>query len=271
VVAAGHVVVTEVQKPAADLNDLVRRYWETTPNGTAPAVAGPKPADPEEWFRGIEERRYRLEPFIHSIAQFTRHRGERVLEVGVGVGTDHLQWARAGARCAGVDITDAGVEITRQRLAAEGLTSDLRRTDAERLPFEADSFDLVYSWGVIHHSDRPDSIIGEIRRTLRPGGRFIGMMYHRHSAVAVRMWLRHALLAGRPSRSLGDVLWHHMESVGTKAYTRRELLTLFDDYCDVRLQTLVTAYDRERLPGALANVIPSRFGWFIVIDARKPE
>jgi 2-polyprenyl-3-methyl-5-hydroxy-6-metoxy-1,4-benzoquinol methylase len=72
-------------------------------------------------------------------------------EVGVGAGTDHLQWARAGALCHGVDLTDAAIETTRARLAHYGFTSELRRVDAETLPFPDDTFDVVWSWGVIHH------------------------------------------------------------------------------------------------------------------------
>jgi ubiquinone/menaquinone biosynthesis C-methylase UbiE len=223
------------------------------------------------WFERIEERRYRLEPFIHAYAQFTRHRGQRLLEVGVGAGTDHLQWARAGAECSGVDITEAAIDITRGRLAAEGLASNLQQADAENLPFPDAEFDLVYSWGVIHHSARPEKVIAEIRRTLRPGGRFIGMMYHRHSAVALRTWIRHGLLAGKPRRSLSDDVWHHMESIGTKAYTERELRELLGGFEALHLETIVTPYDREKLPSAIGGLIPSRFGWFIAIDACKPS
>jgi SAM-dependent methyltransferase len=255
--------------PESDLNELVRRYWQTTPNGTAPGVAGTRSRDARVWFEGIEQRRYDLEPFIHSAAQFTRHHGQRILEVGVGAGTDHLQWARAGAVCSGVDITTAAIELTRERLAIEGFTSDLRETDAERLPFENGQFDIVYSWGVIHHAERPAVVLAEIHRVLRPGGRLIAMMYHRYSAVAIRLWIRHGLLAGRPRRSLTDVVWHHMESIGTKAYTLTELRNLLADFHDVKLSRLATPYDRERIPKPIGRLIPDAFGWFVVIDARK--
>jgi SAM-dependent methyltransferase len=252
------------------LNELVRLYWQTTPNGTAPELAGERSSLAQAWFDGIEQRRYELEPFIHSAAQFTRHRGERILEIGVGAGTDHLQWARAGAVCAGVDITAAAIELTRERLQVEGLTSDLREADAELLPFADSQFDVAYSWGVIHHAERPAAILAEIHRVLRPGGRLIAMMYHRHSAVVARLWVRHALLDGRPRRSLAEVVWHHMESIGTKAYTIAELRQLLGAFDDVRLTRVATPYDRQHLPKAVGRLIPNSFGWFVVIDARKP-
>src|SRR5271154_2615001 len=102
------------------LNGIVRSYWEQEPCGTGPAVVGEIPRHSLAWFNQVEELRYSVEPMIHAVAQFTRHHGKKVLEVGVGAGTDHLQFARAGAECHGVDLTDAGIETTRQRLALHG-------------------------------------------------------------------------------------------------------------------------------------------------------
>jgi SAM-dependent methyltransferase len=95
--------------------------------------------------------------------------------------------------------------------------------DAENLPFRSDSFDLGYSFGVLHHS--PDTIkaIGELVRVIRPGGELKMMLYNRHSIYAVNQWVKHALLKARPWKSIAQVIFNHMESIGTKAYTRREL------------------------------------------------
>jgi SAM-dependent methyltransferase len=111
--------------------------------------------------------------------------------------------------------------------------------------------------------------VREIRRVLRPGGRFIGMLYARHSLLALRFWVRHALLAGRPWRSLADVLWHHMESTGTKAYTRRELRDLFGSFSRVELVKLVTPYDTARLPAFVAGTVPDALGWNIAVRADR--
>lgn len=247
----------------------VREYWEQEPCGTGQSVTAGSTPLTLEWFERVEAHRYEIEPMIHAVAQFTRWRGRKMLEVGVGAGTDHLQWARAGCECHGVDLTDAGIETTRQRLSRYGLASRLQRVNAEVLPFDDASFDLVYSWGVIHHSDDPQKIVEEIHRVLRPGGTFIGMMYARRSLVALRYWALHGLFKGRPWRSLSDVLWHHMESVGTKAYTHRELRRMFGRFADVRTQSHLTTYDTHRLPAWLTQFFPDRAGWFISIRARK--
>jgi ubiquinone/menaquinone biosynthesis C-methylase UbiE len=257
------------QPSTQPFNAQVRDFWEREPCGTGELVTGSQPRLTREWFEQVEEHRYRVEPFIHSIAQFTRHHGRRILEVGVGAGTDHLQWARAGTDLHGVDLTDAAIETTRARLAIYGLSSKLRRVDAEILPFPDGSFDVVYSWGVIHHSADPERIVGEILRVLRPGGQFIGMLYGRHSVVAFQNWVRFALLTGKPWRTFRDVIWHHMESIGTKCYTVPELRRMFAAFSDVRLQPMITSYDCQRIPRLIHRFLPDDWGWFIAVTATR--
>ena len=251
------------------LNDEVRRYWEQSPCGTSCQVTGDLAVGSLAWFERIEEHRYNIEPFIHSVAQFTRHHGKKMLEIGVGAGTDHLQWARAGVQCYGVDLTEAAIKITKARLSLYGFESNLQRIDAEVLPFADESFDLVYSWGVLHHSERPECIIQEIKRVLKPGGDFIGMMYNRHSLNVLRNWIRHALLTMKPWCSFSDVIWRHMESVGTKAYTISELQELFLGFSIFSAKPLVTIYDTFRWPVYLSQFFPDEWGWFITLRATK--
>ncbi|MBV9466638.1 MAG: class I SAM-dependent methyltransferase, partial [Solirubrobacterales bacterium] len=122
----------------------VRDYWEAEPCGSHRASAEPGTTS---YFEQVERARYELEPFIPEFAQFEHWRGRDVLEVGVGMGTDFVRFARAGARLRGIDLTQAAVDNARRRLALEGLEADVERGDAEALAFEDHSFDLVYSWG----------------------------------------------------------------------------------------------------------------------------
>lgn len=251
------------------LNTKVRSYWEAGACGTSEAVVGDLHENTHEWFAQIEEHRYRVEPFIHSVAQFTRFHGKKILEIGVGAGTDHLQWARAGAESYGVDLTDQAIETTRAHLKSHGLKSNLQRIDAEQLPFDDETFDLVYSWGVIHHSEHPDKIIAEIRRVLKPNGRFVGMLYARYSLSVLRLWIKNALLTGKPWRSLSDVLYHHQESIGTKAYTVRELQELFCEFRSISAWKIITPHDKHRLPNWITKYLPNVWGWFIALRATK--
>jgi ubiquinone/menaquinone biosynthesis C-methylase UbiE len=251
------------------LNDVVEAYWQAEPCGTSPDIVGDLERGSREWFDRIEEHRYTAEPCIHSVALFTRHHGKRVLEIGVGAGTDHLQWARAGADLYGVDLTKAGISTTRRHLEVYGMRSNLQKVDAEKLPFADATFDIVYSWGVIHHSEKPETILAEVHRVLKPGGQFIGMFYHRPSLVSLRVWLKYGLFAGKPWRSFADVLYHHVESTGTKAYTVGEMQRMFGAFRETSVTPIVTVYDTRKLPAWIANNVPRRFGWFLAIKAQR--
>ena len=251
------------------LNDDVRSYWEKGACGTKKVEVGETEKFSPAWFENVESNRYKVEPFIHSVAQFTRHHGKKLLEIGVGAGTDHLQWARAGLDCHGVDLTDEAIETTRRRLEIYGLSSNLQRMDAETLPFENNSFDVVYSWGVIHHSEQPDKIIAEIHRVLKKEGVFIGMMYGRYSLASLRMWITYALRKGKPWRSFADVIWNHMESIGTKAYTVPELKSLFSAFNEFEGTPITTSAELNNLPKWISRFIPSSWGFFIAIKAQK--
>lgn len=250
--------------------EAVRRYWDVAPCGTAD-VAGEEEARKH---RELERIRYEREPFIERFARFEDARGWRLLEVGVGAGTDHLRFARSGALCTGVDLSDVSLETTRRRIAAEGLSSDLRVADAENLPFSDGAFDIVYSWGVIHHTPDTRRAAREILRVLRGGGRFCVMVYNKHSLLAAQAWLIHAALRGSPRRSFADVLAHHVESPGTKAYTKLEARDLFEGATSRRVETVVTPYDmrigrRRFLPQWTWRGVPRRLGWFHVVIGTK--
>lgn len=256
-------------KSAISGNTRVRAFWEQQTCGTEAAVVGDLSRHSRAWFERVERFRYEVEPYIHAHAQFTRHRGKTILEVGVGAGTDHLQWARAGCKCHGVDLTDAAIETTRDHLALYGLESELRRVDAESLPYEDDRFDLIYSWGVIHHSTHPERLIQEIHRVLKPEGTFLGMMYNRHSMTALRFWVRFGLLRGRPWRSLTDIIAEHVESAGTKAYTVDELVRLFAAFRSFRARPVITVADTSDWPRWISRFFPDDWGWFTTLTATK--
>jgi ubiquinone/menaquinone biosynthesis C-methylase UbiE len=248
----------------------VRDYWDRAPCGT-PDVAH---LERIRRYAELERIRYEREPFIARFARFEQARGVKLLEVGVGAGTDHLQFARAGAVCTGVDLSATSLETARERLSAEGLTSHLQVADAEALPFPADTFELVYSWGVIHHTPDTRAAAREILRVLRPGGRFCVMVYNRHSLLALQAWVWFAALRGHPARSVSDVLAQHVESPGTKAYTAAEAGELFSGAREVKVDTVVTPYDlrvgrRRFLPSWLGHAVPNRVGWFHVVTGVK--
>lgn len=198
------------------LKEEVREFWNRSSCGELYAEG----TSPREQLEQQARTRYDLEPYLSDFAKFADGSGKDVLEIGVGMGADHLEWARALPRSlTGIDLTPRAIDFTRQRLALNAQTSDLRVADAENLPFNDDSFDLVYSWGVLHHSPDTPRALGEVLRVLRPGGVARLMIYHTYSMVGYMLWLRYGLLTGRPWRSLSYIYAHYLESPGTKAYT----------------------------------------------------
>jgi len=166
--------------------------------------------------------------FMHRVVEFQHWTGKKVLEVGCGMGIDLLQFARGGAEVYGVDLTEKGISLAKQRLSSAGSRASLCVGDAEDLPFRAGYFDLVYAWGVLHHTPEPERAIREIYRVLKPGGRLIAMLYHRHSLVALQTWLYYGLGHGRPWLSPSQIIAGRMESPGTKVVSREEAKNLFE-------------------------------------------
>lgn len=189
------------------------------------------------------EHRYRLEPYIPDFAGFSGVKGKKVLEIGVGLGADHQRFAEAGAELYGIDLTERAVKHTRTRLSEFGLQSQLAVGDAEQLDFPDGMFDWVFSWGVLHHSPNTVKAISEVHRVLRPGGEARIMIYHSRSALGLMLWLRYALLAGKPWRGLTSIYAEHLESPGTKAYSVDEAKVLFSAFRDVKIKTILTHGD----------------------------
>ncbi|HYG81806.1 MAG TPA: class I SAM-dependent methyltransferase, partial [Pyrinomonadaceae bacterium] len=160
------------------LKERVRAFWQQNPCGTKFSDA---PPGTRLFYERVEEHRYTKEWHIPAAADFAGARGLSVLEIGCGLGTDGAQFAQAGALYTGVDLTDAAVELAQKRFELFGLPGTFRTADAENLDFADESFDLVYSHGVLHHTPDTVKAVKEVHRVLKPGGRAVVMLYHRDS------------------------------------------------------------------------------------------
>lgn len=163
---------------AEQLKAQVRDFWNHNPCGLkfANVEFGTR-----EFFDAIEAHRYTTEGHIKEVVDFPRWKDKKVLEIGCGLGTDALQFARAGADYLGVDLTETAAQTTERRLRMYGVPGRTQVADAERLPFADNTFDLVYSHGVLHHTPDTEQAIREVHRVLRPGGTAMVMLYHRNS------------------------------------------------------------------------------------------
>ncbi len=273
-----------IESVATPLKEQIKAFWEANPCDVKEA----EPTLDEAYFSAFAQQRYRAHPYISSFADFEAAAGQRVLEVGVGVGTDFCRWAAAGAKAVGVDLTAQAVQLTTQHLHALNLFADVNLADCEDLPFADDSFDVVYSFGVLHHTPNTEQAIREVRRVLKPGGRICIMLYHKYSWVTLKVYMLHGVLALQPFASLDRLLADHMESQGTKAYTTAEVQAMFAAFEGVKVQPTLTCYDtwrgyetsprgffftlaRRLWPAWLVQQCGDRFGWNLLISGTKSD
>jgi len=237
--------------------NVIYDFWNDASCGEALLMHG---NTLKEKFENQLKTRYEWEPEILSFTQFEKYKGKKVLEIGVGLGADHQKWAEAGVYLYGIDLTERAVEMTGQRLEYLGLKSNLKVADAENLPFEDQTFDVVYSWGVLLYCPDMYKGISEVRRVLKPGGVAIVMLYHTYSFVGYMLWVRYALMRLRPFRSLRDIYFHHLESEGTQAFTAAEARDFFKYFSDIHIEInlthgdLLTSGAGQRHQGFLLNI-----------------
>ncbi len=266
-----------------NLKNDVKSFWNEASCGEKMFMDGFSKED----YLLQSKQKYELEPEIMKFAEFHRFNKKKTLEIGVGLGSEHQKLAEAGAILNGIDLTPRAIEHTRRRFNLLGLTSTLQVADAENLPFENDTFDAVFSWGVLHHTPDTPKAINEVHRVMKPGGFGKVMIYHTNSLIGYMLWIRYALLKGRPFLSLRYIYHHYLESPGTKAYTYNEARKLFSQFHAVSIDSLLTHGDLltsqagQRHKGAALNIARKfwprwlfrrfmpRHGLFLLISFQK--
>lgn len=156
----------------------VKSFWNTEACGTHYVKDA---VDEKDFFEKFRAFRDRTEWHIPLLVPFAEARDKEVLEIGTGNGADGVMFALHGANYTGVDLTEAALSATRRHFSAMGLSGRFQAENAEHLSFADESFDWVYSHGVLHHTPNIEAAIGEVYRVLKPGGKAIIMLYHRHS------------------------------------------------------------------------------------------
>jgi ubiquinone/menaquinone biosynthesis C-methylase UbiE len=284
----------------------VKRFWDSKPCQSDLS----QQKDRREYFEEISRKRFqRREWHIPIVARFDSFRGKDVLEIGCGIATDGLEFARNGANYFGVDLTPKSIELARERFGLFGVHGKFEVANAEeRLPFPDATFDHVYSFGVIHHSPAPERIVREIHRVLRPEGTLTVMLYNRNSInyyveiMFLRRLFRWSLLPKFMPRLLAAVTgfdrwkleghremlkkkilkeqWISMNTDGpfcplARVYNPKEATALFAEFGNVKQEVWEFNVDHwsfvgRIIPNSFAKWIGRRLGWHRMIYATKP-
>ena len=248
----------------------------------------------KEFFDRIDQEFYSWNKPLHNQKPFDKlfpydlYKGKKVLEIGCGLGTMLMNWAKNGANCTGVDLNPTSIEQSQKRFDLHGLTADIRLEDANQLPFEDNQFDYIWSWGVLHHSPNLEISIKELFRVLKPGGGFGVMLYNRKSLY---QWYMTDYVEGflhQESKFLSPLELNSRYGDGHKEegnphtwpVTKKEGLDLLHPFSsDANVRVLGTDLDcvlRLMLPG-LINLVPKivikalarRWGWSLWFHGTK--
>jgi len=259
-----------LQELKLENKEAIKQYWDNEPCGTRNI---PYPIGSFPYFQAIENRRYKLDHITEKY-NLIDYKGKHLLEVGCGIGTDLVQISRTGVHVTGMDISPKSVMMARENLRLFQCEGVVIEGDAENIPYKDCSFDVVKSWGVIHHLANPDKAISEIHRVLKPNGEVCVMLYHKPSLVVLQMWLAFGLFRLKPLRSIEDILANHHESLGTKAYTVKQVRDMFSEFKNLKIDLRATSYDlrywRDKyFPSWMVKLVPRQLGWYVIVQGQK--
>ena len=259
----------------------VFKFWNSSPCGTY--LADDLEPGTVAYFNKIDHLRYNVQPykydFIPTVAGFSESKGKTVLEIGCSVGTDLSQFAKNGAIVTGIDLTEEGIKLAKKRFEVLGLQGTLMTADAENLPFPDNSFDIVYSFGVLHHTpNTKHAINNEVFRVLKPGGKAVIGLYHKFSYNQLfliikairnpRLWkysmFQRLNLLTEANKDPNSTIHNPL----TKMYTCSEAKELFTNFTDVKTEVYWLNY-WGWLPKFLYNFLDRHFGWYLMITATK--
>ena len=181
------------------------------------------PVGTREFFDDLEDYRFDKLHYLPKLVDFNAYRGRTLLEVGCGIGTDLVRFARGGALVTGVDLSSTAIDLARRNFALHGVTaSELRVANGEALPYQDASFDVVYGHGVVQYTADAPTLIRECHRVLKPGGEAIFMVYNRVS------WLN-------AMSKLMKVQLEHEDAPVLKKYSSGEFKSLLSPFAEVRI------------------------------------
>ncbi len=249
----------------------VADYWNRRPCNIRHS---PREVGTREYFDEVEQRKYFVEPHIPGFAQFSRWDRNRVLEIGCGIGTDAVNFARAGAEYTGIELSTVALGLARRRFELFSLQGRLLQGNAEELSsYVGDvAYDLVYSFGVIHHTPSPEAVIREARKVISHDGEFRLMLYAKNS------WKDAMIEAGldQPEAQSGCPIAHtytHQQAIDLIEPLGFKVVSIQQAHIFPYVVEKYVKYEYElqpwfaQMPQKMFATLERRFGWHLLVVA----
>ena len=263
----------------------VKRFWDRRPCNIRHSA---KPIGTREYFDEVEERKHFVEPHIPGFAEFEKWRGKRVLEIGCGIGTEAINFARAGAILTVIELSEESLALAKQRFAVYGLHADFILGNAEDLDIllpKDEKFDLIWSFGVIHHSPHPETILQKCKKLLEDDGEIRIMVY---SKISYTLFYLMRETGVWDFSELDDLISSYSEAQTgcpiTYSYTLEGAKRLFSDFTIVNISKahifpwniekyITYQYEKEdcfkNISDDFFKELESELGWHMLIRARN--
>ena len=219
----------------------------------------------KEFFEEAENVRYKYHFYLPDLFDWVAEQkpNAKLLEIGCGMGTDLIQFVRRDFDVTGIDLTEEGINLAKKRFELYGLPGELKVDDAETLSYSNESFDVVYSFGVLHHTPDTQKSIDEVHRVLKPDGLAVIMLYHKQSYN----YLIHKLLDAPFDGNKKD------RCPIERAYSKAEIAKMFENYSSAKIEIedfMTTGHGIvwDLLPKFMHKALGKIWGWPIIIKAR---
>lgn len=252
-----------------------RIWWETKPMTYADWNADDRMPETAEDFDAIAAYVLRTGPWLRSWFEKLEIQRLRCLDLGSGSGIFSAFLSRCGGDVTSMDLTEAGISLTRETTRHFNTEVKVVRGDAEQTPFQSETFDFVFSWGVLHHTSQMDQAVGEVGRILKSGGRGLMMVYHKRSIVYYVhgfYWLalKGKIFSGHGFRS---VQRFYTDGYYHRYLTKDELRKVLSAAGLHVTAFHIVQYEKKILPfipAWLDEALKARFGMCLVAEFQKP-